>query len=203
MGSLVKKTYQLNADVDLVPDNKGGIYYFKLRFPNNYELGLSGDSISEAQKTNLLNHLNRFKKILIDQKYTGILVDNKKGLHLRGGYQMEAIYRDFVEANELFYDVLNIDLSDDLLHHMIDFIRDMFNSLPPIYIGMAVEQSLQSRLKQHIAGETGLLSRISKYQFSVSDLSYHCLPLPENYDRNHRDIEKLLQNLFKPKFSLD
>ncbi len=203
MDRLLIKTYKLTSDIDQVPETKGGIYYFKLRFPNNYELGLCDGNVEHDNKINLLAHINKFKKILTDQNYFGDIIDNKKGLHLRNGLKINAVYIDFNKVDDLLFNVLDCQMDNDLILNIVEFMRGMFDSLPPLYIGMTADQSLQSRLKQHVSGETELIDRISYFHLSMSDLTFHCLPLPENYPGKHREVEKLFQNIFKPKLSLD
>ena len=186
------KGFRLPSEADKVPISSGGIYLFTLRFPTNYEL--SGENNEDLLRFNIRKYLS----MLSDTKLSGTLSDPEKARHLHDHYSLS--------ANVQLETCLSVALDDTVLStiptkELISLLQDFFFFLPPIYVGLAYDQSLSERLSQHLGGQTQFSSRLRDSSLSWHELYYYCMPI-ENWNRTQvRYVETLFQAYAQPKLS--
>jgi hypothetical protein len=189
--------YNLPYDKDKIPDNCAGLYLFLLRFPTNYELGVNNLDNNKI-KDKLISKLSLYHKLFYGFYAHGSISDYKYS-HLETSYETKIKYTGFDCVNTLldgiFDKITNVNLID-----MISIIRESVSKTAPLYIGITEKQTLQDRILQHLNGQTQLQERLYDSGLQWFDLKVSCTCVSD--DSKLRQLEKILQNMFKPIFSL-
>ncbi len=188
--------YHLPSEIYKVPDNVGGIYFFTLRFPTDYELGVYTDIEFLKIKKNLMNFLDTFAFINSSKELDGIM-KNSKAIHLQTIFSLNAIENISIMPSGILNEITTANKEE--LVELIFILRSTLQFSKPIYIGLAKNQSLQTRLKQHISDQSNMHKFMHVNKLNWDMIQYNCFPLKNT--KLLRQIEKLLQNLVKPEFS--
>jgi len=192
-------------DLTLVSDTKTGVYCFQLRFPSSAELGIGDKSISlDTVKENILDKLDAFDQALNFQKMRGSFRDEaRKGMHMLSLFEFNGNSRKLNPVTNLFNDAQKSGLlsTEDEVKMYIEISARMIDVLPPVYIGIATEQSLRTRLKQHLAGGSSVLEKLIEYDLSWPDVVFKCVEQDGLNKGMARNLEKTFQGLARPKFS--
>ena len=207
LGVLMKKieseTYILKRDLDNVPKDCGGIYLFFPRFLDNYEIGLKDASkgLSPSQAQLVVEKVNRLLEMSYRSQYLGVLRDGKaphigKDLELACTHTSSVQFQSAVSTEELET------LKGDRLLSTLEVVRGAVASLSPIYVGMAQEQTLHTRILQHIDGETSLLSFLKEYHLSFNDTRLQ-VAYGSSFSKDlTRLYERIFQAVLKPVASI-
>lgn len=200
MESIIK--IQLPHESNTAPAYSGGVYFFNIRFPSDYELGITGKTIDLPATRGLIN-----MKVqnLLSAIFSGSLfgcISDKKAEHLHASFEIIAERSDQTKTSQLVANQLQNLTSPELLLDLTQVLRVAFDQLPPIYIGLAWQQSLHDRLQQHLTGQTALLTNLKNFNLSFYDLFFSCLPVKLDRRSDLRDLEKTLQSILKPIFSI-
>lgn len=192
--------YRLPYHSDKVPKDTGGIYFFTLRFPTDYELGLNTEGqLSFDKAFNLIKTLtDKYARVYNYQNLYGILADNKSD-HLKSNFVLNANYRAKISPSEILDDIRPNDIIK--LREVSSILRISFDVSIPVYIGLTFEQSLSERLEQHLNGMTSMSSFIKEFDLAWDNFHFNCNPIIALNKKELRGSEKLIQNIFKPRFS--
>jgi hypothetical protein len=189
--------FELPYQLDRVSTTSGGIYYFSLRFPSDYELGLSADADPKTILGNLKSRVDRYAQVLSRTKLDGFLEDSKAE-HIRTRLLLSGGFSDLIAPSELLQESLQGSLEIRDLAEVITVLRFAFASARPIYIGMCFDQSLHQRVGQHVDGQTGLVPLLHDCKLAIMDVVVHCLTLPYTERARLRSCERVIQAIFKP-----
>lgn len=199
--------YQLLSEIDLVPKSVGGLYFFKLRFPSDFELGLDwsgGESIDISKLIRITNRycLHAFE-LAGTAQLEGDLREVERAAHLQSTFTVGAKRKVPIEALVLLEQNLTQAGKDrQQLRATLRATRAFFDQLPAAYVGMCSKQSLFDRLTQHTAGTTGFATRIREAGLGWNDLQFFAFPLEEFSSTDTRLLEKLFQSLIRPSLSI-
>jgi len=199
------RAFTLLTDVPKVPTSQGGLYSFSVRFPSDYELGLSSArTLAVESVTDLIaTTLDRYREVHDTSRLLGFLQGFRAGEHLRVGYRIYARNSTSTSPGQLFRSFVSsepkVDL--DVLRRIIAVLRTLCSGLPPLYIGMASRQSLRARLDQHLSGSTQFSQRVSKSEIEWTELIYSCIAIELPFEGHLRNLEKIVQALLKPPLS--
>jgi hypothetical protein len=199
--------YQLLSESDLVPKSVGGLYFFKLRFPSDFELGIEWGSETQVDIAKLIRVANRYYLHAFDlagsAQLEGDLREVERAAHLQSYFKVAAKRRVPDEALALVEQNLKQASKDQhQLRATLRATRAFFDQLPPAYVGMCSRQSLFDRLTQHTAGTTGFANRIRDTGLGWNDLQFYAFPLEEFSSTDTRLLEKLFQSLIRPSLSI-
>lgn len=199
---MTKTIYKLPADANLVPENQTGVYWFGLSVPAPHEIGLgSSNSVEERAKaqSQLTTILDRFSRVYCEWELFGQLRD-KRHAHLSVAMDVAAVARRVVEPSQFLNPWLG-KADDAEVIALLSALRRMSASLPPIYVGLAYDQSLSDRLSDHLDGRSNLQSHLLRSGLEWQDLYYTCISI-DSIDKDiYRLLEKTLQSLYRPVFS--
>lgn len=204
---LMFQKYQLLSDSDLVPKSVGGLYFFKLRFPSDFELGLDWNCTEPVDIAKLTRIANEYCMHAFDlagsAQLEGDLREVARATHLQSCFTVGATRRVPVEVLSLLEQNLNQASKDKhQLRATLRATRAFFDQLPAAYVGMCSRQSLFDRLTQHTAGATGFAGRIRETGLGWNDLQFFAFPLEEFSSTDTRLLEKLFQSLIRPSLSI-
>ncbi len=196
--------YKLPYDLGKVPDEYGGIYFFSIRFPTDYELGVSknGDIDTENVLKLISDRVNLALQINAGGTLDGTIIDKKAG-HLRTAYAMLATPNFDSQICESLIREFDIESNRKKTVEFITFLRVSFLFIKPLYIGLTREQSFSSRLTQHLNGQTNLLDGLNKNKIDWNDLSFSIFSMKRVSSSELRSCEKIVQNIHKPLFSIN
>jgi hypothetical protein len=183
----------------------GGIYAFHLRLIRNARVGLAGDNGPahlHQVKIRLKTLVNRVASFEALGSHTGTLREvDKYGHHgrelnLKGHFVDTNYLTDLVEA-----------LDTDDVPSFVRCVDALSSFFPPLYVGIAVKQSLQARYSQHKRDfETGSSDstfggRLATAKLEWTDLSYSCVPqhVLRLSDRSIRALENYVHFLCRPR----
>jgi len=199
-----KRFYRLPEERDSVPRDVGGIYQFRVRFPSNFELGLVDDKSDVSTAiANLQDFLERVSPTFQLPTLDGALRSSGIAKHLRQHFLVRAEAQNRKPPSSFLEHIYpKNEYTLGAAMSVIDVIRDAFTMAPPLYIGIAAEQSLGMRLDQHLANTTQLSERIKSVGLSWSMIEYQCIPIHDLTTIDMRKLEMLLQSIFKPKLSI-
>ncbi|MAY03703.1 MAG: hypothetical protein CMQ38_12090 [Gammaproteobacteria bacterium] len=171
-------------DINSLPESPG-LYTFHLKIADLAILGLRGNAdftngeINNA-KLKLLKRINRLKKIYEVKNYKGKLSVGD-GDRVSEKYKLEA--------------KTEISLKFEFLKNRLEFIDDISNLvkilnslnflMPPLYVGITVNQGLKTRYWQHKRNyeknESGTFgSRLKSDGLLWSDLEFHTVIIPSS-----------------------
>lgn len=194
---------QLPEEVQKVPTDRSGVYFFSLVFPSNYELGLIEPTSFDKSKLLILveKALSVVKLVLSDRELKGFLQTYSDALHLRVRYQMNAESSSQVSIGSLLNDCFNNVSSFQEACALVESLRLFIALTPPIYIGMTVKQSFYDRLNQHLSGDTDFSERVKNVGLSWSDLRFGYHNINSSDPIYVRNIEKVGQHICFPALS--
>jgi hypothetical protein len=199
------REYTLLTDVGKVPSDLRGVYSFSLRFPSDYELGLSSARKFDLATVNSLISvtLNRYRRAHDRSRLLGMIQGNAVGEHLRVTYELFGRHRTQVSPGELFTSFFSQEpaASVNELQTIVGVLRAFCATLPPLYVGMTCRQSLRDRLNQHLSGSTQLSEHLKRIKLDWTELIFVCAPLELASDEHFRTLEKVVQSLTKPPLS--
>jgi len=195
------KKFDLPFELEQLSSTQGGIYFFSVRFPTDYELGITTRVDSETVLKNLAGRLNNYARAYAYSELRGVLHDGKAE-HMRTCLEISGQLEVCTKPSELLESLLAVSKPPIPLAEITRVLRFAFSADKPLYIGICFDQSFYDRISQHVNGNTGLLGFLKECQMSIVDVSVNCLPL-DVADRKHlRCYEKLTQSIFRPAFSL-
>jgi hypothetical protein len=199
--------FRLLSEHERVSKTSGGLYFFRLRFPSDFELGIewAGDKKPSVERIIAIarEYFLRASELAMPIDLEGRLLEPDKASHLQSEFELSATRRQ----NEALLQLLEVSFtkaahSDPQLRAVLRATRLFFQHLPVAYVGMTTQQSLYDRLGQHINDATGFSKRLRARGYGWNDLTFSALELPEFSSADVRDLEKLFQCLVRPTFSL-
>lgn len=192
----------LPEDIERLPNDSGGMYALFLSFPSDQELGFYETTLTLSQlKHNIQSLISRLLETYMSSRYHGTLKSGQTGRHLRQSLVILAKLDNVNNYIKTFDEKMKIAKSPDELRLLAALIRGLFDALPPIYIGIATEQSLRTRINQHSAGATGFSDRLASANLSRSDLRCRIYPVPTALTHLLEEYELIVQNTFFPALS--
>lgn len=196
-------TYRLPDEIENVPSASGGIYHFCLRFPTDYELGLRTPGANvEMIGRRLCGFLEMSAPLFGTGAMSGFARSEAIAKHLQVTYEISSRRADLAKTFALLRkEFLRPNLSIEDLRVATQAIRTAFLASPPIYVGIAVRQSLQSRLQQHLNGESGVSKSLESMKISWRYINFRCAALPGLTTSSATSLEKIVQSIFKPQLS--
>lgn len=188
----------LPAGVDQIPNNFAGTYQFCLRFPSDYELGLSAETSLANVKNNIARHLSNFHNLNSHPPMTGAISD-RRGAHIRNKLVVTASAE---KSSPVDFAALLHDFKTTVqIMEVTRVLRESVFVASPLYIGIAKKQSLRERVEQHLDGKTRFSRELHKANLRWENI---CLKYTVITEKEHlRLIEKISQNLLKPTMSLN
>jgi hypothetical protein len=197
-------SFRLLSEQGRVPSDKGGLYFFKLRFPSNYELGLMPDRAADLQHVlrTAAAYIEKVEKIATYGPLTGELSDGEKAPHMQTLYHLSAAVISTATIRTSVDQLVRNSASRGKLDAALGILRLFFDYVSPLYIGMTERQSLSDRLNQHTSGGTLLYERLALCGIDWTELTFCCLPLDELNRTEVRALEKLFQSFCKPRLSI-
>jgi len=194
---------RIPEEIDQVPDYKGGIYSFSLRFPTDYELGLKSKIINcRRVALNIKNKLVELDEILNSNTMSGDVNNPLQSQHISRMYKVVFDEIKTPIQSELIDSVETKKWNVEELTIVANALRQAFLYASPIYVGMTRKQSLKTRLTQHMSGDSQFSQRLKEKKLSWRDLYYHYIALDDFYIEMSADLEKLVQSIFKPSLSM-
>ena len=194
---------RIPEEIDIVPDYKGGIYSFTLRFPTDYELGLKSKSINlDRVSQNIKSKLIELDSILNNSTFNGVVSNTLQSQHITRMYKV--IFEETkTPVQQNLIKLVDIEFSSiEELKIITNVLRQAFLHAAPIYVGMTKKQSLKTRLSQHLSGETQFSIRLKEKKIPWHNLYYHYITIDDFYIDLSSDLEKLVQSIFKPSLSV-
>jgi hypothetical protein len=204
MSIIHSKPYRIPRQLEEIPDKKSGVYSFYLRFPTDYEFGLSNNISLDVVAKNIVRKLNEFEHLLNNVSLYGTVQDNKLSNHLMKNYKA-VLDSDHSLANREFESIfmeLARNPSKMPMKETLRAIRTAFNFATPVYIGMTDRQSLRKRLQQHLSGSSQFSERLTENNLGWNDLLYRCVAVDRFYLESSAEVERMIQLIFKPALSL-
>jgi len=181
--------------------SRPGIYRLLVRLPSNYELGLELDEPSLENALKLIKlKVYRIARAINQRVLVGKLGEEKSH-HLRREYRLQAESLTHQWTATLVEEVLEHTDTIDSLRENLSVLRDAFDGLPPVYIGISSERTLYERLQEHLDGMTGVSERMNMFGVGWSDIrfSYNTVDFVSRNDA--RRLERLVQSIFQPALS--
>jgi hypothetical protein len=191
-----------------IPDSPG-IYAFRAQILSPEQVGLIGntnfdsDTLKNA-RTKLTARILTLDKLLSRRQYRGSIKELDKAHHLS-----HTLAADISELP-----TLNPSRIEARVHRIQDIVKlvRLLNAvtlaLPPLYIGITIDQTLNARYRQHQSDyETNKLNcfggRVLECGLTWGDLDYSALKLPTSLVDNECMVfaEHILHALGKPIFS--
>jgi hypothetical protein len=157
--------FLLPIDAGSVPQLPG-VYRFAVRLPSDYELGLTDEEVDVERAIELLKtKLDRLSGVLHTRKLAGSIVEDKQS-HIRHSFNIVAQARVEQTPAALMDRVSKHIEGLDELRQTVQLIRSLVGELPPIYVGITVERTLQTRLREHMDGRTRVLEALERCDLS-------------------------------------
>jgi len=189
-----------------IPESPG-IYAFNISIVGPYRFGLrSGQAVSAEDRARIASalalRLSKIRRLFRAVGLTGQLVESNKSGLLRRVFD--------VAADESTEDVNHHEfeaLSTDALNKILAVGSKATLMLPPIYVGMTLDQTLRQRYHQHrmsFSGADNLFGpRLRALGFIWDDLVYSYLPLAadESESLPLRFIERQIHAINPPPLS--
>lgn len=194
---------RLLSEQRLIPTDRGGVYFLRMRFPSDYELGVYEGVPSDLSRVISLcsGAIERAVALLIPDQLEGTLHEQGKASHLKVEYRVGAGATRNHNVKELVEVLLSGPDPYLTLSTVLEMLRHFFNQLPPVYVGMTSQQSLADRLEQHLSGTSGLAERLAKHRIDWNELWYGYMPLEGVESTEMRALEKMFQMIIRPPLS--
>lgn len=197
--------YILPNEVNQVSKDAGGIYFFTIRFPSDIELGLRKSTVSRSDiKKLLVKKLDNYHKAYSIVDFKGEF-NNFKADHLTDSYKLLAAFAPKKLPSDIVEELIKTETDFEKIKKLISILRLSLDFAFPLYIGITAKQSFYDRLVQHLNGESNVLTALTECNLSWQDLYFCCFPFEKSEDMAIKDdlrsIEKLIQCIFKPRFS--
>lgn len=205
---MIIQTFNLSSEGN-IPKSQG-IYAFFLNNISPGKVGLRGegpytDEQLEAARCSLISRVSSSMELFCTSNLSGSLVESDKAPHLRMDYKVVAnsnINLDTIER------LKNIELTN--IKDYIEACSFMPFFMPPIYVGITVEQTLYDRYFQH---KSDYESSADRFKFGVrlrdkivrwSDIMFICVEFDKGVGNKEilRTLEKHIHTISKPLFSL-
>ena len=203
----MKKTgssFRLPSELPKVPQNRSGVYWFGLAFPRPHELGLKKEMSWEEKSTVaalMLGIVNRYASVYNRGELTGAMKD-QRGAHFGRRYSIQASQLLSKDPLSFLREPLEGYGPDELIS-FYEALNHVAVSLPPVYVGLAYDSSFFERLNQHIDGRSNLLAKLDDANLVWQDLYFKCIPMTGLAKQDYRLLEKTLQALYSPVFSIN
>lgn len=175
-----------------------GIYIFKLRLPSYGRLTEGDERNVELLRKRLSQRLASYSSVILEGELSGTVSDGR-GSHIRRTLN--------VVASEMLFDMTTLlaSLAEGVLgrngRSTYELFNFMTNQLPPLYVGMAFDQSLNERLLQHIELKTSFSEKMRKFDLGWSESSIDVVIYNESNKIELRNWEKVVQSTLRPVFS--
>lgn len=191
--------FKLTDDLHKAPSDRGGLYAFYARFPSDRELGFCDPRISIAEvRENISSQMVYFLKPHFDRSYNGLLVDKRKSKHLRQNLIISGRTDSLEKRTAHILKIMASLTSKQDLQILTLSVRELSTNLPPIYIGMTAEQSLRTRIGQHLSGQTGFSHRLTESGMYIHDIDFRYIPTTSAFNLLLPKIERILQSAYRP-----
>lgn len=189
------KTYKLRHEVNDIPDNENGVYWFKLRFPTPYSLGIDA-KLSDESIIRLVDTVKKFSQI-INNIQIKTKVTNKSRLMLIDSFRFTLHSESITAQRNKLIDIFK-SKPISKLQTIIQLVQYAVNEMPPIYVGITEKQSFKERFDQHFNGESNFREGLHGLELSWDCLNLVIFP-QTTYDIDyHRDIEQVFHYILKP-----
>jgi hypothetical protein len=195
------KKFDLPFQLEQLSSDEGGLYFFSIRFPSDYELGITTGIDREIILRNIASRLDKYARAYAYCELKGSLIDNRAE-HMRTRFDIDGKFVICTKPSQLLHAFLAKVELDVPLDEITAALRFAFSAEMSVYIGICHDQSFYDRISQHLAGKTGLHPFLKECQLSITDLSVHCLPLHVPDRTRLRGYEQIVQSIFRPVFSL-
>lgn len=197
--------YILPNEVNQVSNNAGGIYFFTIRFPSDIELGLRKSTVDRDDiKKILVKKLDNYHRAYSIVNFSGEF-NNYKADHLTDSYKLLAAFAPKKLPSDIIEELIKTETDFNKIRRLISILRLSLDFAFPLYIGITVKQSFYDRLIQHLNGDSNVLAALTECNLVWQDLYFCCFPFEKDEDLSIKDdlrnIEKLIQCIFKPRFS--
>lgn len=193
-----------------IPDEPG-IYAFRAKIVTPASVGLIGnsgfdiDSLLTARKM-ILKRLLMVDRLLSSREMTGEATERDKSPYLAKILHLEIEEKITLDADDLS---MRLDKFEDMnVFQLVKPLNLTTLALPPLYVGITVDQTLSTRYKQHQSDfdanqKRRFGGRVSQAGIRWSDLDFSAICLPTSMmDRNSMEFtEYILHALGKPLFS--
>lgn len=194
---------RIPEEIAQVPNHKGGIYSFSLRFPSDYELGLRSKSIDLCRvATNIQNKICDLDRLLNKSSLAGTVTSCGQATHIARTYNIALNETRTPIQQYLITSLTGPNKTANELRAIASTLRQAYMFARPLYVGMTQRQTLRTRLDQHINGETQFSERLAESKLSWRDLKYSYVALDASCIEMSGELEKLIQSLFKPSLSM-
>jgi len=199
------KTYQ-EDEIPVEP----GLYSFHLNMITMDKVGLIGNSNFNKEKLqvakiNLLNRLDRIDKILNSRLFSGKLVEKEKNYYNSVSYGLSATSNHGLIMDQL---KLKIEAAEDIVR-VVKLLNRMCIILPPLYVGITINQTLKKRYNQHksnfFKNKNGSFGgRIAEANIRWDELIFSAVEIPTRLiDKEMLELcEDILHGLSKPIYSI-
>jgi len=187
-----------------------GIYVFRLDLVSQSKLCLRG-STGHAEievvraKKNLIKRIQLIDKVMSSRKFEGQISEIEKVTHNKIQIDLLGNSRRVFEGTDLIKKLEEV----EQLISLIQILEIITKIIPPLYVGIALEQTLKDRYEQHWNNylskkENGFGGRLSKSGLGWDDLSYSAIEIPTGIIQ--KDLVEVCEDLFqgfsKPIFSI-
>jgi len=176
---------------------------FHLRALRRLTVGLNGrgpftEAELETARKNCSTIIEKMQKLEESNGYEGGI--RQFGLYERHGISISLSGQ--VSHSEYLRSVLAHIVSEDI-PHFVSNVELLCTALPPIYVGVTIDQTLQQRYSQHKRNHANQVSgtfgqRLARLGFEWSDVVFSCAPQPGVSDAAIRAIESYLQFFARP-----
>ena len=174
-----------------MPANQTGVYWFGLVIPAAHEIGLLPERLPDDRaraRLELTSTLDRFARVYGDNKLSGRLRDSRHR-HLAVALDVHAVAHRLIEPGHFFSRWMQ-SAADADVGEMLRNLRRISECLPPVYVGLAHEQSLADRLRDHLEGRSNLLGHLKRTDLHWQDLYYRCVAIESLDKASYRVLGK-------------
>lgn len=195
--------HRLPQELSRVPDDMSGLYLCRVMFPSDYRLGISNPENRSHEELSrgigvTVRKLDTIVRCIHGSSLTGVIRGTKRK-HINTVFELSAT-RVCESTAELSAGELSPSSPDELLAY-VTAVRYAVDVMPPLYVGIAHKQSLQSRLVDHLEGRTALYAKLCDAGLSWEDTRFLTLSTTNWSFGRLRSLEKVMQSILKPVFS--
>lgn len=188
-----------------------GLYAFFIDSISPSKIGLQGigpwstESLEKAKAT-LIDRCQKQIQILNSLELNGLIGETEKDRHLQISYAINAYQKS---DTDLIEEIENIPLG--MVREYASFMHSSAIMSQPIYVGIAVAQTLKERYKQHKrsyysdqADQNIFGARLRKNRIGWDDLIFGCIPLNSSEEVKYMlpALEKHLHAITHPVLSI-